>query len=178
MLPDVVDGFGPGGEQPVQFGQARDLRGPLLGELGQELAPDGAEEPFDLAPALRLTGQSQLILWITRCACRFLLPGSACAFESAELFFVAADFVGDGFEAAPHLLDLDGQGGQRGGVVAAGLVLVDDGTQVGSPVEGGAADLGACRDFRERDGLPGGDERGAGVFDEGCLVVVSWHWPG
>jgi len=53
---------------------------------------------------------------------------------------VAADFGGDGFEAVAHLVDLDGQAGQGAGVLAAGPVLVDDGAQVGLPVESGAAD--------------------------------------
>jgi hypothetical protein len=49
MLADVIDRLGPGGEQPVQLGQPGQLRGPLLGQLGQELAADGAEEPLDRA---------------------------------------------------------------------------------------------------------------------------------
>ena len=44
---------------------------------------------------------------------------------------MAADFGGDGFEAAAQLVDLDGQAGQGGGVAAAGAVLLDDGAQVG-----------------------------------------------
>ena len=51
---------------------------------------------------------------------------AACAFEAAELFFVAADVGGDGFEAAAQLVDLDGEAGQGGGVLAAGAVLVDE----------------------------------------------------
>ena len=65
MLPDVVDRFCPGGEQLVQFRQVRDLRGAVLGQLGQELAPDCPEKSFDLPPAFWLTGQSKIILWIT-----------------------------------------------------------------------------------------------------------------
>ena len=57
-------------------------------------------------------------------------------------------------------------------------VLVDDGAQVGPPVEGGAADPRAGGDGGERDGLPGGGELGAGGLDAGEVVVVSWHWPG
>src|SRR5712691_4920527 len=44
MLPDVIDRLGPGSEQAVQFCQVRDLRGAVLGQLGQELAPDSPEE--------------------------------------------------------------------------------------------------------------------------------------
>jgi hypothetical protein len=62
--------------------------------------------------------------------------------------------------------------------VAAGAVVLDDGAQVGPPVEGGPADAGAGGCFGERDGLPGGGEFGAGGLDPGLLVVVSWHRPG
>jgi hypothetical protein len=91
---------------------------------------------------------------------------------------VAADLGGDGFEAAVELVDLDGETGQGGGVVAAGAVLVHDGAQVGPAVKGGPADAGAGGYFGERDGLPGGGEVGAGGLDPGLLVVVSWHGPG
>ena len=62
--------------------------------------------------------------------------------------------------------------------LAAGAVLVDDGAQVGPPVEGGAADPGAGGYVGEGDGLPGGGQLGAGGLDPGQLVVVSWHGPG
>ena len=91
---------------------------------------------------------------------------------------MAADLGGEGFEAAAQLVDLDGQAGQGAGVLAAGLVLLDDGAQVGPPVEGGPADLRAGGYLPERDGLPGGGELGAGGLDPGQLVVVSWHGPG
>jgi hypothetical protein len=52
----MVDGLGPGGEQPVQLGQPADRRGCLPGELDEELIPDSPEESFYLAPALRLSG--------------------------------------------------------------------------------------------------------------------------
>jgi hypothetical protein len=134
---------------------------------------------LDLALAARLTGQSQLILWITRGRDRRLLPGFAAgAFEAAEGFLVAADLGGDRFEAAAQLVDLDGEASQGGGVVAAGAVLLDDGAQVGSPVEGGPADAGAGGYFVEGDRLPGGGQLGAGGLDPGQLVVVSWHGPG
>jgi len=86
MGPGVVDRLGPRGEQPVQLREVRDLGGAGLGQLGQELAADGAEEPLDLPPPLGLTGQSQLILWITSCRGRAgeLLAGFAAgAFEAA-----------------------------------------------------------------------------------------------
>ena len=108
----------------------------------------------------------------------YLVPFAACAFEAAELFFVAADVGGDGFEAAAQLVDLDGQAGQGGGILAAGAVLVDDGAQVGPPVEGGAADAGARGDLAEGDGLPGRGELGAGGLDPGLVAGFSWHRPG
>ena len=131
----------------------------------------------ELALALWLTGQSKIILWITG-GSGLLGAFAAAAFEAAELFFVAADPGSDGFEAAAQLVDLDGEAGQCGGVVAAGAVVVDDGSQVESAVEGGAADLRACCYISERHGLPGGGELGAGGLDLGQLGVVSWHWPG
>jgi hypothetical protein len=91
---------------------------------------------------------------------------------------VAADLGGEGFEAAAQLVDLDGQAGQGGGILAAGPVFLDDGAQVGPLVEGGPADLRAGGYFPERDGLPGGGKLGAGGLDPGQLVVVSWHGPG
>ena len=73
------------------------------------------------------------------------------AFEAADGFLVAADLGGDGFEAAAQLVDLDGQAGQGGGVLAAGAVFLDDGAQVGPAVEGGAADAGAVADCAGAD---------------------------
>jgi hypothetical protein len=108
-----------------------------------------------------------------------LLPGFAAgAFEAADGLFVATDLGGDGFEATAQLVDLDGQAGQGGGVAAAGAVLVDDGVQVGLPVEGGPADPGAGGYLGERDWLPGGGQLGAGGLDPGLLIVVSWHGRG
>jgi hypothetical protein len=103
-----------------------------------------------------------------------------CAFEAAELFFVAADAGGEGFDAAAQLVDLHGQAGQGGGVASAGTVLVDERAQVGPPVEGGAADPGDDGYLVEGDGLPGGGQFGAGGFGPAQLVVllVSWHGPG
>jgi len=151
----------------------------VAGDLDEELISYCPKEPLDLASALGLTGQSKIILWIAGMRNR-VLPGvfAACAFHAAELFFVAADSVGDGFEAAAQLVDLDGETGQGGGVTSVGAVLVDDGAQVGPPVEGGAADSSPRGDVGEGDGLPGRGELGAGDLDPGLLVVVSWHGPG
>src|SRR6266702_8601904 len=44
MLPDVINRLGPGREQLVQFRQARQPGGAVLGELGEELAADSPEE--------------------------------------------------------------------------------------------------------------------------------------
>jgi hypothetical protein len=160
----------------------RGLRGSQVREryrVIEQLAAQRAMEPFDLAGSGRLTGQSKIILWITGMRDRVLLGAFAArAFQVAELFFVAADPGGDGFEAAAQLVDLDGESGQGGGVASAGAVLLDDGAQVGPPVEGGPADAGARGDLTEGDGLPGCGELGAGGLDPGLLAVVSWHGPG
>jgi hypothetical protein len=54
--PAVVDGFGPGGEQPVQLGDAGHVPPPALGgiagDLDQELLADGKEQPLDLPSSL------------------------------------------------------------------------------------------------------------------------------
>ena len=153
VCPPVGDLPGPRGEQVVERIEGLDA---VMGRFGQERLADIAVQPLLFPPPFRLTGQSHLMLWITRGSGFFgYCPGPACAFETADGFLVAADFGGDGFEAAAHLVDLDGQAGQGGGVLAPGAVLVDDGAQVGPPVEGGAADPRACCDCRERDGLPG-----------------------
>jgi hypothetical protein len=178
----VIADLDPGAEQPVQLGKVCGRRpggavADAAGDLDQELLADGAEEPLDFPAALGLTGQSWVILWITS-GPGGLLPGVAAgSLEAADGFLVATDLGGDGFEAAAELVDLDGQAGQGGGVAAVGSVVLDDGAQVGPPVEGGAADLGAGGDCGEGDGLPGGGKAGAGGFDLGQFAV-SWHGPG
>jgi hypothetical protein len=62
-----------------------------------------------------------------------LFPGVSCAFEAADGFLVAAHFGGDGFEAAADLVDLDGQAGQGGAVMAVRAVIVEDCAQAGLP---------------------------------------------
>jgi hypothetical protein len=148
---------------------------------GQQLLLQGLMQPLDLPGGRRLTGQSKIILWITGMQDRVLSGVFAvCAFEAAELFFVAADAGGDGFEAAAQLVDLHGQAGQGGGIAAAGTVLVDERAQVGPPVEGRPADAGEDGYLVEGDGLPARGELGAGGLDPGLLVVllVSWHGTG
>jgi hypothetical protein len=103
---------------------------------------------------------------------------AACAFEAAELFFVAADAGGNGFEAMPELVDLNGQAGQGAGVASAGAVFVDDRAQVGAPVESGAADAGERSDLGKGDGLAVAGQGGAGGLDFGKFLVLSWHRPG
>ena len=145
----------------------------------EQLALQSLVQPLDLSRRGRLTGQSRLILWITSGRGGWRLPGFAAgAFETADGFLVAADFGGEGFEALAELVDLDGETGQGGGVVAAGAVFLDDSAQVGPPVEGGPADAGAGGYFGEGDGLPGRGEFGAGGLDPGLLAGVSWHRPG
>lgn len=65
----MVGGLDPGLEQAVHLRQPADLLpGP---DLDEELVPHGPEEPLDLPPALGLTGQSKIILWITVTSQRF-----------------------------------------------------------------------------------------------------------
>jgi hypothetical protein len=55
----VVDALHPGGKQPVQLGQIGQVvasRAVGGGDLDHELAVDAAEEAFDLAAALGLSG--------------------------------------------------------------------------------------------------------------------------
>src|SRR3954452_22067307 len=54
MLPAVVDGFHPSGEQGVQLNQVVEFTAGA--DLDQELVPDGPEEPFDFAAAGRFAG--------------------------------------------------------------------------------------------------------------------------
>ena len=162
----------------------------VLPQYRVEVAGSGDQEVVEAFPAqcsdesfrdrvrAGLTGQSKIILWITRGLCVQLPVFAACAFQVAKLFLVAADARGDGFEAAAQLVDLDGQPGQGGGLAPAGAVLVDGGAQRVPPVEGGAADARAGGHVPEGDGLPGGGQLGAGGLDPGQVVVVSWHWPG
>jgi hypothetical protein len=58
MGPPVADAFCPGGEQPVELGQAGDAG--AVADLGQELLAGSAGKPLDLAPSLGLSGQSEI----------------------------------------------------------------------------------------------------------------------
>ena len=49
------------------------------------------------------------------------------AVEAAELFFVAADLGGEGFEALAELVDLDGEASEGEGVALVLAGFVDDG---------------------------------------------------
>ena len=102
--------------------------------------------------------------------------GSGSAGEAAELFFVAADLSGEGFEAVAELVDLDGEAGEGEGVALVLAVFVDDGAQFGVAVEGGAADAGACGDLGGGDGLAGGEQVLAGLLDAGGEVAGHEAW--
>jgi hypothetical protein len=91
--------------------------------------------------------------------------------EAAELFFVAADVGGDGFEGGAELVDLNVEAGEGEGVSAVLAVFLDDGAQFWAAVEGGTADAGTGGDFVEGDFGSGGEQVVAGLFDaEGELV--------
>ena len=125
--------------------------------------------------SFRLTGQSRLILRITRGrgpGPEELLPGFAAgAFETADGLFVATDLGGDGFEATAQLVDLDGLAGQGSGVAIADAVLVDNGVQVGPPVEDDPADPGAGGYFGERDCCPAAASSAQAASTRACS---SW----
>jgi len=98
-------------------------------------------------------------------------PGAvALTFESAEDLLVVSDSGGNGFEAAAELVDLDGEARECGGVPRAEAVLVDEGAQVGLPVEGRAADPGACRHAREGHRPALRDQLRAGFLDPKRVV--------
>jgi hypothetical protein len=173
VVATVVVVLAVGVEQGLQVGQGGG------GGLGGEPFLEGLVVALDLAAGLGLTGQSKIIVWITvRARAGLVTALAARAFEAAELFFVAADALGDGFEAVAQLVDLHGEASEGGGVAAAGAVVVDERAQVGPAVESGAADAGADCYLAEGDGLPGGGQFVAGCFDAAELVGVSCHRPG
>jgi hypothetical protein len=91
---------------------------------------------------------------------------------------VATDLGGDGFEAPAQLVDLDGLAGQGGGVAAAGAVLVDDGVQVGPPVEGDPADPGAGGYLGERDCCPAAASSAQAASTRACSSwTAGTAWP-
>ena len=53
--------------------------------------------------------------------------------QAAELFFVAADVAGDGFERVAELVDLDSQPGESERFSGLLTVLLDQGTELGAP---------------------------------------------
>ena len=64
--------------------------------------------------------------------------------DAAELFFVTADFGGEGFDAGAELVYLDGEAGEGERVAVALAVFFDEGAQLGVAVESGPADAGAA----------------------------------
>lgn len=85
--------------------------------------------------------------------------------EFAELFFVAFDSFGEGFDGCAKVSDFGGQAGQGSGVGLPGAVFIDDGAQLLVAVEGGAADLGLCGDGGEGDRMALGGQFGADFLD-------------
>ena len=80
--------------------------------------------------------------------------------HAAELFFVAADVAGDGFERVAELVDLDGQPGEGERFSGLLAVFLDQGAELGAPVEGGPADAGEGGDGVGGDGFAVGGELG------------------
>jgi len=92
-------------------------------------------------------------------------------FEVAESFFLLSDSVSEGFESGAEVGDLGGEAGEGSRVVGLVTVFVDNRSEVGVAVEGGAADAGVVSNRGERDWLVAGGEFGAGGFDDGEVVA-------
>jgi hypothetical protein len=67
------------------------------------------------------------------------------------LFFVASDIGRDGIEALAELVNLHGETGEGEGVAGVLAMLVDEGSEFGSAVEGRSADTGLLGDGVEGD---------------------------
>ena len=74
-------------------------------------------------------------------------------FETAKLFLVASNPLGQRFDGSAQMTDLRRKAGHRPRVMAARPVLLDHSAQGLVPVEAGAADAGCGGDRGEGDGL-------------------------
>ena len=70
--------------------------------------------------------------------------------------------------------DLGGECCEGAWIASVTAVFVDDRSEVGVAVEGGAADAGVLCDRGERDGVAGGGELVAGGLDGGEVVHPAW----
>ena len=75
------------------------------------------------------------------------------------------DAFGDGSKSGAQVCDLGGQARQAARVGGAGVVLLDDGAEVGVAVKRGSAQTRPLGDGGEGDRLPGGGQFAAGVFN-------------
>jgi hypothetical protein len=73
--------------------------------------------------------------------------------EAPELFFMAADTLGEDFEGSAQVGDLRGESGEGPGVATAAAVFVDNGSQVPVPVEASPAYASPGGDGGEREWL-------------------------
>ena len=76
---------------------------------------------------------------VWRCSAGLATAGG---FEAAESFFLLADPVGECFEPGAEVGDLGGECGECARVAGLLVVFVDDRSEAGVAVEGGAADAG------------------------------------
>jgi len=123
----VVALMQPPGKQPVQVRKRR-TRAPATSpgdlDLDQELVAAGTVPPFDLSPALRLPANRRSCMYVWDV---LSWGASGTALELAEVFFVAADFGGEGFEGGAELVDLDGESGEGERLAFVLAVFLDDG---------------------------------------------------
>jgi hypothetical protein len=73
--------------------------------------------------------------------------------EAPDLFFVAADALGEDFDGSAQVGDLRGESREGAGVATSAAVVVNEGSQVRVPVEASAADASPAGDGGEREWL-------------------------
>ncbi len=86
---------------------------------------------------------------------------------------MATDLRGDGLQGGAQIFDLAGKPGEGVRLAGSGTVLLDDGSQLRTPVEGGPSNAGSICDGVEGDGLAGLGELGASDFDPSETVVIG-----
>lgn len=88
---------------------------------------------------------------------------------------MVTDLRGEGLDGGAQVVYVGGEAGEGVCLAVAVAVFLDDGTQLGVAVEGGAAESGAGGDLVEGDRLADGDEVEAGLFDAVDPVLLRAH---